>query len=210
MQQTSVVKPEMKKMIMSMTGENSDDLMRLSSSNESPYELEEVTKTPTNAKRKWKIVEATSGIDTKQTILDFESKTECNADGTTENLKFEKYWKNVNNVNVLTFIALLLDPRHKLRYVEWIIRRSYDPSYSYDLCHQIKSTFASTRSSYFNLYVSGHGGKGEIRKLKGTNLRKDYVTEIELNDTSEITAELDRYLGNKCVRDNDSFDILAW
>ncbi|KAL4281262.1 hypothetical protein GQ457_03G008280 [Hibiscus cannabinus] len=139
-------------------------------------------------------------------------------------LKFDKYWKNVNNVNVLMFIALLLDPRHKLRYVEWIIRRSYDPSDSYDLCHRIKSTLASlfdfyasshpsstqTRSSSFNPYSSAHDGEGEIRKLKGTNLRKDYVTEIELNDTSETTTELDRYLGDKCVRDNDSFDILAW
>ncbi|KAL4282107.1 hypothetical protein GQ457_03G007700 [Hibiscus cannabinus] len=139
-------------------------------------------------------------------------------------LKFDKYWKNVNNVNVLMFIALLLDPRHKLRYVEWIIRCSYDPSDSYDLCHRIKSTLASlfdfyasshpsstqTRSSSFNPYSSAHDGEGEIRKLKGTNLRKDYVTEIELNDTSETTTELDRYLGDKCVRDNDSFDILAW
>ncbi|KAK8669740.1 hypothetical protein V6N13_107164 [Hibiscus sabdariffa] len=39
---------------MSMTGENSDDLMKLSSSDESPKEPEEVAKTPTNAKNKRK------------------------------------------------------------------------------------------------------------------------------------------------------------
>ncbi|KAK8498129.1 hypothetical protein V6N12_025775 [Hibiscus sabdariffa] len=130
--------------IMSMTGENSDDLMKLSSSDESPKEPEEVAETPTNAKNKRKgkkVVEATSGrgkrkkksvvwdhfkeiegdayhaecvycsqmiscassngtnamkrhtsrckkapfnVDSKQTILDFESKTKCNADGTIE------------------------------------------------------------------------------------------------------------------------------
>ncbi|KAK8563348.1 hypothetical protein V6N12_050835 [Hibiscus sabdariffa] len=37
-----------------MTGENSDDLMKLSSSDESPKEPEEVAKTPTNAKNKRK------------------------------------------------------------------------------------------------------------------------------------------------------------
>ncbi|KAL4324581.1 hypothetical protein GQ457_11G021390 [Hibiscus cannabinus] len=139
-------------------------------------------------------------------------------------MKFDKYWKNVNNVNVLIFIALLLDPRHKLRYVEWIVRRSYDPSDSYDLSQRIKSTLTSlfdffaslhpssnqTRSCSFNPYSSGLDGDGEIRKLKGTNLRKDYVTEIELNDTYKTTIELDRYLGDKYVRDNNSFDILAW
>ncbi|KAK8561525.1 hypothetical protein V6N12_048591 [Hibiscus sabdariffa] len=49
---------------MSMTGENSDDLMKLSSSDESPKEPEEVAETPTNAKNKRKgkkVVEATSG-----------------------------------------------------------------------------------------------------------------------------------------------------
>ncbi|KAK8568657.1 hypothetical protein V6N12_007203 [Hibiscus sabdariffa] len=49
-----------------MIGENSDDLMRMSSSDESPKELEEVTKAPTNAKNKRKgkkIVEATSERD---------------------------------------------------------------------------------------------------------------------------------------------------
>ncbi|KAK8547873.1 hypothetical protein V6N13_123299 [Hibiscus sabdariffa] len=125
-----------------MTGENSDDLMKLSSSDESPKEPEEVAETPTNAKNKRKgkkVVEATSGrgkrkkksivwdhfkevegdayhaecvycsqmiscassngtnamkrhtsrckkapfnVDSKQTILDFESKIKCNADGT--------------------------------------------------------------------------------------------------------------------------------
>ncbi|KAK8490312.1 hypothetical protein V6N11_045223 [Hibiscus sabdariffa] len=37
---------------------------------------------------------------------------------------------------------------------------------------------------------SGHGDGG-IRKLKGTNLRKDFVNEVELFDTSE-TTELDK------------------
>ncbi|KAL4295445.1 hypothetical protein GQ457_12G011560 [Hibiscus cannabinus] len=46
-----------------MIGENSDDLMRMSSSDDSPKELEEVMKVPINAKTKRKgekTVEATS------------------------------------------------------------------------------------------------------------------------------------------------------
>ncbi|KAK9008577.1 hypothetical protein V6N11_075466 [Hibiscus sabdariffa] len=33
-------------------------------------------------------------------------------------LKFNKYWANVNNLNVFMFISLVLDLKHKLRYVE--------------------------------------------------------------------------------------------
>ncbi|KAL4290350.1 hypothetical protein GQ457_14G012720 [Hibiscus cannabinus] len=92
-------------------------------------------------------------------------------------MKFDKYWANVNNVNVLMFIALVLDPRHKLRYVEWIVRRSDDRSNSFVLCQRIKDTL----TSLFDLYASsqpsapqtksrsmddaGHGDGG-IRKLK--------------------------------------------
>ncbi|KAL4291636.1 hypothetical protein GQ457_14G015420 [Hibiscus cannabinus] len=103
-------------------------------------------------------------------------------------MKFDKYWENVNNVNVLMFIALVLDPRHKLRYVEWIVRRSYDPSNSFALCHRIKETLTSLFEFYASsqppasqmksssIESSGHGDGG-IRKLKGTNLRKDFVNE---------------------------------
>ncbi|KAL4310715.1 hypothetical protein GQ457_01G026340 [Hibiscus cannabinus] len=135
-------------------------------------------------------------------------------------MKFDKYWSNVNNVNVLMFIALVLDPRHKLRYVEWIVRRSYDPSNSFVLCQRIKDTLTSLFDFYASSQPStpqmksrsmddvGHGDGG-IRKSKGTNLRKDFVTEIELFDTSE-TTELDKYLCDKCVRETDDFDILSW
>jgi len=40
--------------------------------------------------------------------------------------KYDKYWANVDNINILLFIALVLDPRHKLDYVEWLIRTNYD------------------------------------------------------------------------------------
>ncbi|KAK9040451.1 hypothetical protein V6N11_015610 [Hibiscus sabdariffa] len=248
----------------------------MSSSNESPKELEEVMKAPTNAKNKRKgkkTVEATSergkrkkksvvwdhfkevegdayhdeciychqkiscassngtnamkrhtsrckkapfNVDTKQTILDFESKTKCNADGTIETelrkvggAPDDEDWDKI--ASFLPFLQIFYETtlsfsgsRHKLRYVEWIVRRSYDASDSYDLCHRIKSTLTSlfdfyaslhpsstqTRSCSFNPYSSGLDGDGEIRKLKGTNLRNDYVTEIELNDTSETTTEL--------------------
>ncbi|KAE8719029.1 hypothetical protein F3Y22_tig00109980pilonHSYRG00095 [Hibiscus syriacus] len=117
----------------------------------------------------------------------------------------------------LASLDQVLDPRHKLRYVEWIVRRSYDPSSSFELCQRIKDTLtslfdfyassqpAAPQMNYCSMESSAHGGVG-IRKLKGTNLRKDFVNEVELFDTSE-TTELDKYLGDKCVRGRvlDSF-----
>ncbi|KAK9002693.1 hypothetical protein V6N11_060276 [Hibiscus sabdariffa] len=112
-------------------------------------------------------------------------------------MKFDKYWENVNNVNVLMFIALVLDLRHKLRYVKWIVRRSYDPRNSFALCQRIKETLKSLFDFYassqpstsqmksYSVESSGHGDG--IRKLKVTNLRKDFENEVELLETSETT-----------------------
>ncbi|KAK9026593.1 hypothetical protein V6N11_039428 [Hibiscus sabdariffa] len=188
-------------------------------------------------------------LEKTQTILDFESKTKCNADGTIETISVPKLWRfdqekirealakmvivdelpfsfvereelrkvggppddeDWDKVTVfLPFLEIFYEAtlsfsgsRHKLRYVEWIVRRSYDPNNSFVLCQRIKDTL----TSLFDLYASsqpsapqmksrsmndaGHGDGG-IRKLKGTNLRKDFVTEVELFDTSE-TTELEK------------------
>ncbi|KAL4387370.1 hypothetical protein GQ457_09G017050 [Hibiscus cannabinus] len=143
-------------------------------------------------------------------------------------LKFDKYWANVNHLNVLMIISLVLDPRHKLRYAEWIILRSYDPTNAFVLCQRIKDVLKKLFDFYAATHLSStqktsctgnpnsssrgqtQGGEGEVRKLKGTNLRKDYVNEIESIDTSETMTELDIYLGDNCARESDDFDILVW
>ncbi|KAK8999462.1 hypothetical protein V6N11_070627 [Hibiscus sabdariffa] len=203
---------------MSMTGENNDDKDMISSSAESSKERGKTkvveTETPINTKNKRngkKIVEASTNkggkkkkvssawdhfktiegdkeyaeciycarkiscasanvtyamkrhiarckkapfnLEKTQTILDFESKTKCNADGTIE-----------------TF--LILDTLTSL----FDFYASSQPS-----APQMKPR---------SMDDVGHGDGG-IRKFKGTNLRKDFVTEIELFDTSE-TTELDK------------------
>jgi hypothetical protein len=37
--------------------------------------------------------------------------------------KFNKYWEEKNNVMV---IATILDPRYKMRYIEWCFRKIFD------------------------------------------------------------------------------------
>ena len=40
--------------------------------------------------------------------------------------KHDQYWAHVDNINILLFIALVLDPRHKLDYVDWLVRTNCD------------------------------------------------------------------------------------
>jgi len=43
-------------------------------------------------------------------------------------VKFDKYWENIEkpeNLNMLLFIAIVLDPKYKMRYVNFILSKSY-------------------------------------------------------------------------------------
>ncbi|KAK9035076.1 hypothetical protein V6N11_077127 [Hibiscus sabdariffa] len=110
-------------------------------------------------------------------------------------LKFDKYWANVNNLNVLMFISLVLDPRHKLRYVEWIVRRSYDPTNSSVLCLRIKDVL----TRLFDFYASMHPSSTQKTSCSGnpnSSEMKDLISEQptividETNEVSDTTHEL--------------------
>jgi len=53
--------------------------------------------------------------------------------------KQQKYWGNINNINLMLFIVVLLDPRHKWKYVNWIISRSYNEETTQELCSRTKN-----------------------------------------------------------------------
>ncbi|XP_009611735.1 zinc finger BED domain-containing protein RICESLEEPER 3-like [Nicotiana tomentosiformis] len=42
------------------------------------------------------------------------------------NSKFDKYWGMFENLNMLLVIAVVLDPRYKMKYVNFILGKSYD------------------------------------------------------------------------------------
>ena len=35
--------------------------------------------------------------------------------------KYDKYWGNMEKINIFIFVAVVLDPRHKLNYVEFAL-----------------------------------------------------------------------------------------
>ncbi|KAK6934961.1 hAT-like transposase, RNase-H fold [Dillenia turbinata] len=40
--------------------------------------------------------------------------------------KHDKYWGNIDVINIFLFITVVFDPRFKLNYVNWVIEHSYD------------------------------------------------------------------------------------
>ena len=41
-------------------------------------------------------------------------------------LKYDKYWGNVDRINLMLFMAIAVDPRYKLKYVKFWFKQWYD------------------------------------------------------------------------------------
>ncbi|XP_021761297.1 zinc finger BED domain-containing protein RICESLEEPER 2-like [Chenopodium quinoa] len=54
--------------------------------------------------------------------------------------KHDKYWENVDNVNLLLYIAVILDPRRKMGYTKWAINQQYDSEKAKYLCDKVMQT----------------------------------------------------------------------
>ncbi|XP_075084854.1 zinc finger BED domain-containing protein RICESLEEPER 1-like [Nicotiana tabacum] len=42
-------------------------------------------------------------------------------------LKFDKYWADFEDVNMLLFVDVVLDPRYKMKYVKFLFSKFYSP-----------------------------------------------------------------------------------
>jgi len=62
--------------------------------------------------------------------------------------KWDKYWANINNINLFLFIALVLDPRKKWGYMEWIAHEAYEKEKANLLCLNVEVTIRSLFEPY--------------------------------------------------------------
>ena len=137
--------------------------------------------------------------------------------------KYDKYWANVDNINILLFIALVLDPRHKLDYVEWLIRTNYDEESANMLFLKIKVTLRSM----FKFYASSL--PRPKRKMEGSSCDsapsassvpcKEVVMDVNQlltmknkkekgTSETEMKSEVDKYLSDECEQNEETFEIL--
>lgn len=133
-------------------------------------------------------------------------------------IKFNKYFGNVNNINLTWFIACILDPRHKMEYVKWMINKVYDGN----RVETLRDRVTKSLTLLFEQYRTSTCPQSNMR-LKGTRtvnvsmslvVGADIMTAMYLSQTGqeyvEEKSELDKYLEEGCERYSSTFDILNW
>ena len=113
--------------------------------------------------------------------------------------KYDKYWANVDNINILLFIALVLDPRHKLDYVEWLIRTNYDEECANMLFLKIKVTLRSM----FEFYASSL--PRPKRKMEGSSC--DSAPSASSVPCNEVVIDVNQLLTMKYKKEKGTLEI---
>ncbi|XP_063949902.1 zinc finger BED domain-containing protein RICESLEEPER 2-like [Daucus carota subsp. sativus] len=96
--------------------------------------------------------------------------------------KYDKYWGNADNINPLLFVAVVLDPRYKMRYLKYCFEAVYDFATVARLIVKVESVLQSLYTCY-NVGSKGADNQ-EQGQYGGTKL-------------------------NECVDDIHSFDFLS-
>ncbi|KAL0345784.1 UNVERIFIED_CONTAM: putative AC transposase [Sesamum radiatum] len=136
--------------------------------------------------------------------------------------KFNKYWENIDNIWSL-FVAILLDPRYKLKYVSFGLATIYesDPSFVKrmtekieDMLHLLYKQYAHSNlehiskdkdsiQDYIFIQLDGEDDPNEL-------LESQFAKHLEEEQCAESKSEVTRYLLDGCEKSSKDFDVLKW
>ncbi|KAK4404032.1 putative AC transposase [Sesamum angolense] len=139
--------------------------------------------------------------------------------------KFDKYWSNIKNMNELLFVAMVLDPRYKMKYVSYCLNFMYGDgsSNALSLERNIEHALNDLYYHYLELYDS-HTSQvrsdtpsptiqdyevdelGDVMKL----IKSGFDKHLEQNENVERKSELLQYLSEPHEKRDEAFDILNW
>ena len=69
-------------------------------------------------------------------------------------IKFDKYWENVENLNTLLLIAVVLDPRSKLKYVKFCYFEISESAIVHKITKKVKDTLNKLYAEYQKLSLA--------------------------------------------------------
>ncbi|KAL4586566.1 hypothetical protein LXL04_011203 [Taraxacum kok-saghyz] len=146
-------------------------------------------------------------------------------------IKFDKYWGCTEKQNVLLYVAVVLDPRYKMRFVILCLKKLYDSRQADTIIASVNNSMSKLFSHYSNEFKlknpqvsSTQCGSSIPTPDKSSMLvdsddedsfnmfANDLEKECEEDDAFNKKNELEKYLEERSdgERKNKDFDILVW
>ena len=138
--------------------------------------------------------------------------------------KFDKYWGDPQKMNLLIFIANVLDPQYKLEYLQFSLNHMYGDSMGGSLYINVKAALselfddysASCKPPLLSSSISGLSTDTSVNasaefdnpvSLLKARFKKH---KMELGIGGSSKTELEIYLSESTIEEEPSFNILRW
>ncbi|XP_052489866.1 zinc finger BED domain-containing protein RICESLEEPER 2-like [Gossypium raimondii] len=132
--------------------------------------------------------------------------------------KYDKYWGDIDKMNLLMFVACVLDPRQKLKYLEFALSEMSSSEKDCEMMQKLKESLYELFDEYkpplhgtcSQSSVSTHVSIGEPQQKMKRRMQALYKKrELEICGEDK-TSELDKYLAEANEEFVEDFDILLW
>ncbi|XP_052483904.1 zinc finger BED domain-containing protein RICESLEEPER 3-like [Gossypium raimondii] len=132
--------------------------------------------------------------------------------------KYDKYWGDIDKMNLLMFVACVLDPRQKLKYLEFALSEMSSSEKACEMMQKLKESLYELFDEYkpplhgtcSQSSVSTHVSIGEPQQKMKRRMQALYKKrELEICGEDK-TSELDKYLAEANEEFVEDFDILLW
>ena len=134
-------------------------------------------------------------------------------------VKYDKYWGDIGKTNMLIYVSVVLDPRHKLRYIDFVFSELHkqgdgteivmsknvkDATYELFVSYQKNGTTSKSNEN------TQRRSKDDVQESVITDMKERYKKFKSLSGGVEEKSELEKYLTEENVADSLGFSILSW
>ncbi|KAK1385173.1 zinc finger BED domain-containing protein RICESLEEPER 2-like [Heracleum sosnowskyi] len=113
-------------------------------------------------------------------------------------LKFEKYWENYKNINFLLYIAVVLDPRFKLRYVQFCFSQLYDNRKCTEMIMYVETALNKLFANYEQEHSKEQGNfnhsdvqdKNVVGCENSTTMAAKFLEQMREDDQQDSKSDL--------------------
>nr|KJB30382.1 hypothetical protein B456_005G140200 [Gossypium raimondii] len=132
--------------------------------------------------------------------------------------KYDKYWGDIDKMNLLMFVACVLDPIQKLKYLEFALTEMSSSEKACEMMQKLKESLYELFDEYkpplhstcSQSSVPTHVSFGEPQQKMKRRMQALYKKcELEICGEDK-TSELDKYLAESNEEFVEDFDILLW
>ncbi|KAH1046336.1 hypothetical protein J1N35_037120 [Gossypium stocksii] len=132
--------------------------------------------------------------------------------------KYDKYWGDIDKMNLLMFVACVLEPRQKLKYLEFALSEMSSSKKASEMMQKLKESLYELFDEYkpplhstcSQSSVPTHVYLGEPQQKIKRGMQALYKKrELEICGEDK-TSELDKYLVDANEEFVEDFDILLW